>query len=237
MNGDLLILKDVRCGYGSRPVLNGVDLSLGGGESALLIGPNGCGKSTMLKAIVGLLPLDAGSIVFNGAELNGMTTEKRIRAGIGYLRQTGNIFPGLTVQENLELAGLSLSAAALEAETERVLSIFDFLGSVLDRRAGELSGGQRQALAIAMVFLHPRPLYLLDEPTAGLSPKAAVDIMERVRRFCKADGGPAVLMVEHRLELLQWADRAIVLIQGKIKAETEDMSLLLDPHWLEKHYF
>ena len=237
MSGMVLDMKNVRCGYGTRPVLNGVDLSVGAGETVLLAGPNGCGKSTMLKAILGMLPLDTGTIRFNGAPLEGMTTEKRVRAGIGYLRQTGNIFPGLTVEENLELAGLALSASDFDREKDRILGIFDFLKGVLKKRSGVLSGGQRQALAIAMVLLRPRSLYLLDEPTAGLSPAAAADIMERLRHFREANGEISILMVEHRLELLQWIDRAVILIQGKIQAETDDAKVLLDSQWLEKHYF
>lgn len=233
----LLELKDVRCGYGTRPVLNGVDLAVRAGETVLLAGPNGCGKSTMLKAILGMLPLETGTIRFNGAPLEGMSAEKRVRAGIGYLRQTGNIFPGLTVEENLELAGLALSASDFEREKERILNIFDFLKEVLTKRSGVLSGGQRQALAISMVLLRPRLLYLLDEPTAGLSPGAAADIMARLRSFRTTNAGASILMVEHRLELLQWIDRAVVLIQGKIQAETDDAEVLLDPRWLEKHYF
>ena len=233
----LLELKDVHCGYGPRPVLDGVDLTVVRGEAVLLAGPNGCGKSTMLKTILGLHPLASGTIRFGGGSLDGMTTEKRVRAGIGYLRQIGNIFPGLTVEENLDLAGLGLRAPDFDREKERILSVFDFLKGALKRRSGILSGGQRQALAIAMVLLHPRPLYLLDEPTAGLSPGAAADIMERLRNFRETNDGQAILMVEHRLELLQWIDRAVVLIQGRIRAETDDAKVLLDPQWLEQHYF
>ena len=237
MSGMLLDLKNVRCGYGTRPVLNGVDLAVAPGETVLLAGPNGCGKSTMLKAILGMLPLETGTIRFNGASLDGMTPEKRVRAGIGYLRQTGNIFPGLTVEENLELAGLALSASGFAQAKERILGVFDFLKGVLKKRSGVLSGGQRQALAIAMVLLLPRSLYLLDEPTAGLSPGAAADIMERLRGFRTENHDVAILLVEHRLELLQWIDRAVILIQGRIHAETDDAKVLLDSQWLEKHYF
>ena len=167
----------------------------------------------------------------------GKSTEKRVKSGIGYLRQTGNIFAGQTVIENLELAGLTMEKKTFNEAINHVLDLFDFLKEHLHKRAGTLSGGQRQALAIAMVLLHKKPLYLLDEPTAGLSPKAAVDIMERIRRFAQEDPNQTVLMVKHRLELLQWINRAIILIQGKIQAETSDASLLLDQQWMEKHYF
>lgn len=236
MNEKLLELKDICCSYGNRPVLTGVNLVIRPGEAVLLAGPNGCGKSTMLKTIIGLLSPEKGIICFNGNPMTGMTTEKRVRSGIGYLRQTDNIFPGLTVRENLGLSGIFLNSADFKREQDRVLGIFDFLGDLMEKRSGELSGGQRQALAIAMVLLHPRPLYLLDEPTAGLSPKAATDIMDRIQRF-RETSGQSILMVEHRLELLGWIDRAVILIQGKIQAEADDAHVFLDPHWLEKHYF
>lgn len=234
---ELLQLHDVRCGYATRPVLNGVNFTLYEGENVLLAGPNGCGKSTLLKAVVGMLPLTSGSIAFDGCLHKYKAVEKIINSGIGYLRQNKNIFPGLTVRENLELSGLSMSKTALLLALEHMLTIFDFLRNKLDCRAGALSGGQRQALAIAMVLLHERKLYLLDEPTAGLSPKAAADIIERIHQFSSASSTQSVLMVEHRLELLSWVDRAVIMIQGKLKAETTDASRFLDSAWLEEHYF
>ncbi len=237
MMADVLRLQDVFCGYGTRPVLNGVSLAVKAGETVLLAGPNGCGKSTLLKSVIGELPLTRGEIVFDGRPFRHESVEWRVRAGIGYLRQTGNIFSSLSVRENLELSGLVLSKTELTDAIERMLAIFDFLKPALGKRAGVLSGGQRQALAIAMVLMHPRKLYLLDEPTAGLSPKAAADIMSRVRKFAKSNAGQSVLMVEHRLELLSWVDRAVILAQGKVKAETADTKLFLDSDWLSKHYF
>ena len=169
--------------------------------------------------------------------MDRMPPEGRSNAGIGYLRQTGNIFPSLTVRENLETAGLALPGHEYEESLANVLEAFDLLRPQMDKRSGVLSGGQRQALAIAMVLLSKKALYLLDEPTAGLSPKAAVDIMERVHAFLRDNPDRSVLMVEHRLELLQWIDRAAILIRGEIRAQTSDMQQLLDPNWLEKHYF
>ena len=234
---ELLKLDHLSCGYGERPVLNDVSLSIREGEAVLLAGPNGCGKSTLLKAVVGALPLTAGNVVFIGKSLSGMTVEERVRAGIGYLRQTDNIFPGQTVEENLQLAGMSLAKAEYATARDEMLSLFDFLVPKLTQRAGSLSGGQRQALALAMVFLRPQRLYLLDEPTAGLSPKSAQDIIERVRRFAKEDTNRAILMVEHRLDLLAWIDRAVFLSQGCVKAETNDSRQFLDANWLARNYF
>lgn len=234
---DLLEIRGLSCGYGDRPVLDGVVLTVREGEAVLLAGPNGCGKSTLLKAIIGALPLTAGDVVFGGVSLSGKSVEERVRAGIGYLRQTDNIFPGQTVEENLQLAGMALPKAVQATAREEMLALFDFLVPKLDQRAGALSGGQRQALALAMVFLRPQRLYLLDEPTAGLSPKSARDIIERVRQFATEDSTRAILMVEHRLDLLQWIDRAVFLSQGQITADTDDSHQFLDSNWLAKNFF
>ncbi len=237
MTAALLEVRELSCGYGDRPVLNGVSLEVREGEAVLLAGPNGCGKSTFLKAVIGALPLTGGDVSFNGASLAGKSVEERVRLGLGFLRQTDNIFPGQTVEENLELAGMSLARPTYVSAREQVLALFGFLKPKLGQRAGALSGGQRQALALAMVFMRPQRIYLLDEPTAGLSPKAARDILERVRRFAKEDAKRAVLMVEHRLDLLTWIDRAVFLSQGRVTAETGDARQLLDASWLEKSYF
>lgn len=234
---EILKIDHLSCGYGERPVLNDVSLTVSEGEAVLIAGPNGCGKSTLLKATVGALPLTAGDIAFGGETLAGKSVEERVRLGLGYLRQTDNIFPGQTVEENLQLAGMSLTKTAYAAAREEMLALFDFLVPKLGQRAGSLSGGQRQALALAMVFMRPQKLYLLDEPSAGLSPKAAKDIIERVRCFAKVDGKRAVLMVEHRLDLLAWIDRAVFLSQGKVRSETSDAGQFLDADWLAKNYF
>ncbi|MBQ6338587.1 MAG: ATP-binding cassette domain-containing protein [Kiritimatiellae bacterium] len=237
MSETLLEVKNLSCGYGDRPVLNGVDLAVREGESVLLAGPNGCGKSTFLKAVIGALPLTDGEVAFGGEPLAGKSVEERVHLGIGYLRQTDNIFPGQTVEENLMLAGMSLAKTEYAAARDGMLELFEFLKPKLGQRAGSLSGGQRQALALAMVFMRPQRLYLLDEPTAGLSPKAAQDIMERVHRFAKDGANRAILMVEHRLDLLAWIDRAVFLSQGRVKSETSDSRQFLDANWLAKNYF
>lgn len=234
---DLLKIDHLSCGYGERPVLNDVSLTVREGNAVLIAGPNGCGKSTLLKATVGALPLTAGDIALGGESLTGKSVEERVRLGLGYLRQTDNIFPGQTVEENLQLAGMSLPKTAYAAARDEMLALFDFLVPKLGQRAGSLSGGQRQALALAMVFMRPQRLYLLDEPSAGLSPKSAQDIIERVRRFAKEDAKRAIVMVEHRLDLLSWIDRAVFLSQGQVKAETSDSRQFLDPDWLSKNYF
>lgn len=205
---ELLSIEHLSCGYGDRPVLNDVNLTVKEGETVLIAGPNGCGKSTLLKAIVGMLPLTGGDIRFQGRSITSLSTEQRVLSGIGYLRQTDNIFPSQTVDENLALAGLTLPRDVYAASRAEMLDLFDFLKPKLIVRAGSLSGGQRQALALAMVFLRPQKLYLLDEPTAGLSPKAAEVIIARVRELMNHKRDTSVLIVEHRLDLLTGSSRS-----------------------------
>ena len=201
---DLLQISHLSCGYGDRPVLNDVNLTVKEGETVLIAGPNGCGKSTLLKAIIGMLPITGGDIRFQGRSITSLSTEQRVLSGIGYLRQTDNIFPSQTVDENLALAGLTLPRATYADSRAEMLDLFDFLKPKLNVRAGSLSGGQRQALALAMVFLRPQKLYLLDEPTAGLSPKAAISIAECIMNFRGLKCGWSLLMVEHRLDSFPW---------------------------------
>ena len=198
---DLLQISHLSCGYGDRPVLNDVNLTVKEGETVLIAGPNGCGKSTLLKAIIGMLPITGGDIQFQGRSITSLSTEQRVLSGIGYLRQTDNIFPSQTVDENLALAGLMLPRATYAASRAEMLDLFDFLKPKLNVRAGSLSGGQRQALALAMVFLHPQKLYLLDEPTAGLSPKAADLLFDRIFDCIQLRENRAILFVEHRMSL------------------------------------
>ena len=200
---ELLNISHLSCGYGDRPVLNDVNLTVKEGETVLIAGPNGCGKSTLLKAIIGMLPLTGGDIRFQGRSITSLSTEQRVLSGIGYLRQTDNIFPSQTVDENLALAGLTLPRATYAASRAEMLDLFDFLKPKLNVRAGSLSGGQRQALALAMVFLHPQKLYLLDEPTAGLSARTAEDVIMRLSEFSKANGACGFCLVEHQVALLE----------------------------------
>lgn len=204
---ELLSVEHLSCGYGDRPVLNDVNLTVKEGETVLIAGPNGCGKSTLLKAIIGMLPLTGGDIRFLDRSITSLSTEQRVLSGIGYLRQTDNIFPSQTVDENLALAGLTLPRDVYAASRAEMLDLFDFLKPKLNVRAGSLSGGQRQALALAMVFLRPQKLYLLDEPTAGLSPKAALRILDSLHDFCSASTTKSCLVVEHRIGLLPWIKR------------------------------
>lgn len=232
----LLSARGVHAGYGRRTVLFGVDLEIGVGERILLAGPNGSGKSTLLRVVSGVIAQQSGEVEFKGHPLNGLPTEWRMRHGMGYLKQTRNVFLSLTVLENLELAGYhaGVSEAALR---ERAFEIFPFLELCGKRRAGLLSGGERQALAVAMVLMHDSELLLMDEPTAGLAPPAAANLLRAIDSAQKVKGRTLVI-VEHNLRsVIPWVSRAVLMDQGRIVADENEPSRLLQPGTLEDYYF
>jgi len=235
MNTALLEIERLNAGYGGLPVLDDLSLALSKGERVGLIGPNGCGKSTLLRAITGETPENGGSIRFQDSEISHLETSKVINRGIGYLRQTHNIFPGLTVAENLEIAAADGHGRQLR-DREALWDAFPVLKGRESARAGLLSGGERQALAAAMVLTHRVELLLLDEPLAGLSQKAATELLEGIAKLHAVEKF-AILLVEHRLNLIRpHLDRVIVMVRGKIARDTEDVSLLEDAAALGEHF-
>jgi len=235
----MLTLTDINAFYGRKQILFDTSVSINDGEKVLLIGPNGAGKSTLLKVITGLIKQCDGNIKFSGKNITAWTTKKRINSGIGYLLQSENIVPGLSVEENLCLGGYTLKREQLIKKIDEVLSIFSFLKDKLQRRAGLLSGGERQALAISMVLMKGPSLLLLDEPSAGLAPKTASDILEHIKKAQHVMGIRAVCMVEHNLKLsLQWAEKVIVLAGGKVVHISESPGQYIEqPEELEKFFF
>lgn len=235
MINPVLEIKSLTAGYGGRPVLESLDLSISAGERTGLIGPNGCGKSTLLRAITGELPQTLGSIRFHGEEIRQLETSIIVNRGIGYLRQTRNIFPGLTVAENLEIASSNGCKRSLRNMTQ-LLEAFPVLKGREGMRAGLMSGGERQALAAAMVLTHRVSLLLLDEPLAGLSQKAATDLMNGIASL-HTEEKFAMILVEHRLNLIRpFLDRVIVMVRGKVQEDTRNIRLLENPELLGRHF-
>lgn len=223
----LLQLYDIRAGYGKKEILRGVSFTVKRGDIVAIIGTNGAGKSTLLKVIAGLLPAWQGRIMWDGCEITRIPAHRRVRAGIGYLMQSGNVFPSLTVWENLQMGLQALRNAEHRQTLEEVLSLFPDLKEHLHRRAGLLSGGQRQMLALAMVLCQRPQLLLLDEPSAGLSPKLAQDILRKVEELDDLFG-ITVLLVEQRVrDALEIAERAIVLQEGRIVWQSDTPKELL----------
>ena len=232
MNEPILSLSGVTASYGTIQVLRGVGLAVAGGEVRLLVGRNGSGKSTTLKAIAGLVPINSGSIRIAGDDVLKSDLRKRLAMGIGYVAQAGNsgraIFPHLTVRENLEIMLIANSGAM--ADYNIAWALFPELKQFAFRRATALSGGQQQMLAIAMaMMLKPRVL-LLDEPTCGLARGRAVDLMKVLRQLAD-DQGVSILLVEQNVSLtLDQVDSVSALRAGQVVAEVTP-DTLRDPSW------
>ncbi len=224
----LLRATGVVCGYGSADeILKGAELAVGSGEMVAIVGPNGAGKSTLLKAIAGLLRLKAGAILLEGAPLQALPARERARRGIAFVPQEANVFPTMSVRENLEMGGF-VEPRACAARIEALFARFPMLAEKRRQAARTLSGGQRQVLAMAMALMVQPRILLLDEPSAGLSPRAADALFEAIGRIHRE--GVAIVMVEQNAyEALMIADRAVVLVDGRVAREGAAKTLAADP--------
>lgn len=212
-----LRLQGVTAGYGQAPVINDVDLTVALGEIVTVVGPNGAGKSTLLKTILGILKPSEGRITLAGKPIGGLATNQVARLGVGYVPQVKDVFEPLTVRENLEIGGYSLARSAVAGRVGEVLERYPALAAMSNRPAGYLSGGERKQLAMARVLMLRPSLLILDEPTAGLAPKLAHELLtEHVTRL--AGSGVAILLVEqHAHEALAISDWAYVMAGGRIQ--------------------
>ncbi len=212
----LLQVEGVVGGYGAADeILKGISATLMPGRMAAIVGPNGAGKSTLLKAIAGLLKPKAGRILLEGAPLTGLPPRAIAARGVAFVPQEANIFPSLTVRENLEMGGYLEPRPRVVAKVEALMARFPVLAEKRRRAARTLSGGQRQILAMAMALMVEPRLLLLDEPSAGLSPKAAEALFDGIAAIHAE--GTAILMVEQNaLEALSIAEEGIVLVDGRV---------------------
>jgi ABC-type branched-subunit amino acid transport system ATPase component len=223
-----LAIDDVTAGYKPGfPILHGVSAEIGAGEIVTLIGPNGAGKSTLVKAIAGFVHVESGSITLDGATITGISPDRMADHGVAYVPQTDNIFRTLSVEQNLVLAAQRITGDRAGAVT-KMFGLFPPLAEFRSLRAGGLSGGQRQMLAIAMALIAAPRLVLMDEPTAGLSPKVAQDVLKLIRDIASND--VSVLLVEQNAKAaLRISDRAYVLAEGRNQHEGTGAALLDDP--------
>ena len=215
----VLNLKDIHASYNKREILQGASIEVKEGEVSALIGPNGAGKSTLLKVISGLLVPKAGTVNFSDKDITFLPAHSRIRLGIGYFLQGGSVFPHLRVCDNLELGGINLSNGRAEERMEEVLRIFPPLKDKFKVRAGLLSGGERQMLALGIVLMTRPKLLLLDEPSAGLAPRLVREILDKVIEI-NDNYGTSILLVEQNIrEALRVSQRVYLMKDGIIIEE------------------
>ncbi len=215
----LLEMTDIHAGYNGREILTGTTIKIDAGEIIALIGPNGAGKSTVLKVISGFIVPKSGKIIFNNAEVTSLETDRRMSRGMGYFLQGGEVFRDMSVLENLEMGGGGLKKPVFKERVENTLTLFPSLQDKLDKRAGLLSGGERQMLALGMIILKRPRLLLLDEPSAGLAPALVKGIMEKIVEINKMYG-TAILLVEQKIrEALAIAHRGYLLKNGQVSFE------------------
>ncbi|WP_129663134.1 ABC transporter ATP-binding protein [Phytoactinopolyspora endophytica] len=230
--GSLIRADELVAGYFTGVnILQGTDLYINEGELVGIIGPNGAGKSTLLKAIFGLLKITSGTVTLRGEDIVGLKANELVSRGIGFVPQTNNIFPSLTIAENLQM-GLYQNPGRFEERFEFVVSLFPALADRRSQRAGSLSGGERQMVAMARALMAEPAVLLLDEPSAGLSPALQDEVFILARRINRA--GVSMIMVEQNARrCLQICDRGYVLDQGRNAYTGAGADLLHDPKVIE----
>jgi ABC-type branched-subunit amino acid transport system ATPase component len=222
-----LAVEGVAAGYGEVDVLSDVSVRVGEREMVTVVGPNGAGKSTLLRTISGLLPPRRGRILLGGTDITGLRPDTVVRRGIAYVPQTENVFPSLTVRENLEM-GAWVAPGGRDAALAEVFRRFPVLGARQRQRAGTLSGGERQMVAIGMALMVAPRVLMLDEPSAGLAPAMVDALLEKIREVNEA--GVAVLLVEQNArEALRRSDRGYVLVTGRNRVDGPGPALAADP--------
>jgi ABC-type branched-subunit amino acid transport system ATPase component len=223
----LLEVHGLSAGYGDHEILRGLSLRVEAGELVAVIGPNGAGKSTLLKALAGLVPARAGRIALQGADITGAATRRIVESGLCYVPQEANVFPSLSVWENLTIGAWTASRSRDE-RAGAVVQLFPILAQRRRARAGTLSGGERQMLAMAMALMVEPRVLLLDEPSAGLAPALQRLVFDRIRQI-NARGLGILLVEQNARESLALCRRAYVLAMGRVRAEGSGDVLRDDP--------
>lgn len=214
-------------GYGGADILKGCSVAVDKGEIAVIVGPNGAGKSTAMKAMLGMLKLKTGSVLFGGKDITHLSPQDRIAEGIAFVPQTNNVFVNMTVRENLEM-GAFLRDDDFSETLEQVYELFPILAEKQGQLAGELSGGQRQQVAVGRALMSQPSVLMLDEPTAGVSPIVMDELFDRILEIRQT--GVAILMVEQNArQALNIADRGFVLVIGENRHTDTGQALLEDP--------
>jgi branched-chain amino acid transport system ATP-binding protein len=227
MTEPFLIGDNMTGGYGGADILRGCTISVAKGEIAVIVGPNGAGKSTAMKAVFGMLPLREGSVRLGGKDITALSPQDRVPEGMAFVPQTSNVFAGMTVEENLEM-GAYLRRDDIRGTMEQIYDLFPILKEKRRQNAGELSGGQRQQVAVGRALMTKPTVLMLDEPTAGVSPIVMDELFDRIIEI--RNTGIAILMVEQNArQALAIADKGYVLVTGENRYTDTGAALLADP--------
>ena len=221
----LLEAKAMRGGYGPVDILHGIDISCERGEIVVIVGPNGAGKSTAMKAVFGMMPLREGNVFLDGTDIGNLSPQARVGKGMAFVPQTHNIFPNMSVEENLEMGAYLRRDDKVRQTIDEIYTLFPILGEKRRQNAGELSGGQRQQVAVGRALMTQPTLLMLDEPTAGVSPIVMDELFDRIIEIKRS--GIGILMVEQNArQALEIADKGYVLVMGENKYSDKGSVLL-----------
>lgn len=222
-----LLAQGMTGGYGSVDILHDCTIAVDKGEIAVIVGPNGAGKSTAMKAVFGMLDIRSGSVILDGEDITALSPQDRVAKGMAFVPQTNNVFPSMSVEQNLEM-GAFLRRDDINKTMDEVFSLFPILGDKRKQNAGELSGGQRQQVAVGRALMTQPKLLMLDEPTAGVSPIVMDELFDLIIDIART--GLSILMVEQNArQALNIADKGYVLVQGRNRFTDTGQALMNDP--------
>ena len=220
--------KNIFAGYGKSEILHGVTVCVEKGEAITIIGPNGAGKSTLLKAVMGYIPIFKGEVYWKGENITRLEPHEKVSKGFGYVPQLGNVFPSLSVKENLEMGGFIQNKEMINERMNKAFQLFPILADRLKQKAGTLSGGQRQMLGMARALMTEPELLMLDEPSAGLSPKVSEEVFSIIADIRRKIDSAIIMIEQDAYQSLSISDKGYVLVMGQNEFEDRADKILLN---------